>query len=54
MQLYLRDPAGNLVEVDWPDATHARRETLAESMPLESTVAQDGEAARATLYHAAR
>ena len=24
VQLYLRDPAGNLVEVDWPDARHSR------------------------------
>ena len=24
VQLYLRDPAGNLLEVDWPDSEHAR------------------------------
>ena len=25
VQLYLRDPAGNLLEVDWPDAARSRR-----------------------------
>ena len=24
VQMYLRDPGGNLVEIDWPDAQHAR------------------------------
>jgi YD repeat-containing protein len=52
VQLYLRDPAGNLVEVDWPDASTLSPETLAEMTPLESVVHQEGEAALATLYHA--
>jgi YD repeat-containing protein len=52
VQLYLRDPAGNLVEVDWPDASTLAPATLANVVPLESSVAQDGEAAAATLYHA--
>jgi catechol 2,3-dioxygenase-like lactoylglutathione lyase family enzyme len=49
-QLYLRDPAGNLIEVDWPDTGALGPATLADAVPLESTIAQDGEAARATLY----
>jgi YD repeat-containing protein len=50
VQLYLRDPAGNLVEVDWPDVGTLRPATLADAVPLEGTARQDGEAARATLY----
>ena len=53
VQLYLRDPAGNLVEVDWPDATTLDPATLAEMVPLESMATQKGDAAVATLYHAA-
>ena len=35
VQMYLRDPAGNLVEVDWPDVEHARaRATLADVVEL--------------------
>jgi YD repeat-containing protein len=50
VQLYLRDPAGNLVEVDWPDASTLSAETRAEMTPLESIVHQEGAAATATLY----
>jgi hypothetical protein len=50
-QLYLRDPAGNLIEVDAPDASALSPETLAEAVPLEESVEQTGDAARATLYH---
>jgi catechol 2,3-dioxygenase-like lactoylglutathione lyase family enzyme len=53
VQMYLRDPAGNLVEVDWPDATTLSAETLAEMVPLESMARQEGDAAVATLYHSA-
>jgi catechol 2,3-dioxygenase-like lactoylglutathione lyase family enzyme len=53
VQMYLRDPAGNLVEVDWPDATTLSAETLAEMTPLESMARQEGDAAVATLYHSA-
>jgi YD repeat-containing protein len=52
VQLYLRDPAGNLVEVNWPDVTTLAAETRADILPLESAVAQEGDSARATLYHA--
>jgi YD repeat-containing protein len=52
-QLYLRDPAGNLIEVDWPDSASLAPTTLADAVPLESTAPQDGDAAIATLYHQA-
>jgi YD repeat-containing protein len=52
VQLYLRDPAGNLVEVNWPDASTLDPAILAEMTPLESMAHQEGDAAVATLYHA--
>jgi YD repeat-containing protein len=51
VQMYVRDPAGNLVEVDWPDASTLTAETRADLVPLESMAAQEGDAAIATLYH---
>jgi lactoylglutathione lyase len=51
VQLYVRDPAGNLVEVNWPDASTLSPETRAAMTPLESVVHQEGDAAVATLYH---
>jgi catechol-2,3-dioxygenase len=48
-QLYLRDPAGNLVEVDWQDVSSLSAETLAEASELGG---QQGEAATATLFTA--
>ena len=53
VQMYLRDPAGNLVEVDWPDAATLDPSTLAEMVPLESMAVQEGDASVATLYHEA-
>jgi catechol 2,3-dioxygenase-like lactoylglutathione lyase family enzyme len=52
VQMYLRDPAGNLLEIDCPDASALSPETLAEVLPLEDSVAQVGDAAIATLYTA--
>jgi catechol 2,3-dioxygenase-like lactoylglutathione lyase family enzyme len=49
--MYLRDPAGNLVEVCWPHAASLDPATLADLVPLESMARQEGEAAVATLYH---
>jgi YD repeat-containing protein len=49
VQMYLRDPAGNLVEVDWPDVESLAPETRADVSPLEG---QEGDAAIATLYTA--
>jgi YD repeat-containing protein len=48
VQMYLRDPAGNLIEVDWPDASTLSAETLADVTPLDTP--QEGEAAVATMY----
>ena len=50
VQMYLRDPAGNLIEIDWPDSSTLPPELQAEIPHLEDTVPQTGEAARATLY----
>ena len=51
VQMYLRDPAGNLLEVDCPDVTALAESTRADIAPLEATAPQEGEAATATLYH---
>jgi lactoylglutathione lyase len=50
VQMYLRDPAENLVEVDWP-AAHTLDARIREDLtPLSATVHQSGDALRATLY----
>jgi YD repeat-containing protein len=49
VQLYLRDPADNLIEVDWPDASTLSPETLADAKELGG---QDGDSAVATLFTA--
>lgn len=51
VQLYLRDPAGNLLEVDWPDIESLAETTRADVVALADTAPQDGDAAIATLYH---
>jgi catechol 2,3-dioxygenase-like lactoylglutathione lyase family enzyme len=50
VQMYLRDPSGNLVEVDWPDVTTIDRTVVTDLKRLEDDVAQDEEGRRATLY----
>jgi lactoylglutathione lyase len=50
VQMYIRDPAGNLVEIDWPDVNTLDRSALPELKPLADSVPQTGEALRATLY----
>ena len=52
VQMYLRDPAGNLVEIDWPDAATLDRSIVGELPKLEDERPQTGEALQATLYHA--
>ena len=49
-QMYLRDPSGNLIEVDWPDARSLRPETQAEMRRLADRDPQDAENLRATLF----
>lgn len=46
-QLYLRDPAGNMVEVNHPDAASLDRSVVGE---IEKVSAQTEESARARLY----
>jgi hypothetical protein len=50
VQMYLRDPAGSLVELDWPDVTTLDRSRLPELKRLGDSVPQTGDAVRATLY----
>jgi hypothetical protein len=52
--MYLRDPAGNLVEVDWPDVTTLDRSVVTAIRRLADERPQSEEASRATLYHAGR
>jgi YD repeat-containing protein len=54
VQLYARDPAGNLLEVNWPDASTVDREVVGEIRRRADDIAQSEEALRATLYHSAR
>jgi catechol 2,3-dioxygenase-like lactoylglutathione lyase family enzyme len=50
VQMYLRDPAGNLVEVDWPDITTLDRSVVTPIRRLADERSQSDEAARASLY----
>jgi catechol 2,3-dioxygenase-like lactoylglutathione lyase family enzyme len=50
MQMYLRDPAGNLVEVNWPDASTIDRSVVTGIVHIEDERPQSEEARRATLY----
>jgi YD repeat-containing protein len=50
VQMYLRDPAGNLVEIDWPDVSTLDHSVITTIHRLEDERPQDGEAARARLY----
>jgi YD repeat-containing protein len=53
VQMYLRDPAGNLIEIDWPDASSLDRSVVTGIRALEDDVAQTGPARTATVYTAA-
>jgi hypothetical protein len=48
--MYLRDPAGNLIELDWPDVTTIDRERVPDIRKLGDSVPQTSEAQGATLY----
>jgi YD repeat-containing protein len=52
VQMYMRDPAGNLVEVDWPEADALDRTVVSDIRRLEEEIPQEGDAAVATLYTA--
>ena len=53
VQLYARDLAGNLLELNWPDASTVDREVVGEIRRRAEDTAQSEEALRATLYHSA-
>ena len=50
VQMYLRDPAGNLVEVDWPDVTTLDRSAVPRIARLDEERPQSAEARAASLY----
>ena len=47
-QMYIRDPAGNMVEINWPDVSSLDRSMVTEE--IEKVDAKTSEARRATLY----
>lgn len=49
VQMYLTDPAGNLVEVNWPDVTTLDEEIREEIVDRAELRPQTGDAAEATL-----
>jgi lactoylglutathione lyase len=51
IQMYVRDPTGNLVELDHRDASTIPRDEVPEYMRLADVRPQVGEAARSTLWH---
>jgi YD repeat-containing protein len=50
VQMYLRDPAGNLVEVNWPDASTLDRSVVTNLVHVADERPQSEDARRATLY----
>jgi len=50
VQLYIRDPGGNLVEVNWPDARSLGDEIRLEMVRLEDREPQNESNRRAVLY----
>ncbi len=50
VQMYLRDPAGNLVEIDWPDAALLDRTVVSEIRHVRDERPQSEQALRAHLY----
>jgi lactoylglutathione lyase len=49
-QMYLRDPGGNLVEIDWPDASTIDRGVITDIVRLADVVPQGAEGRAARLY----
>jgi lactoylglutathione lyase len=52
LQLYARDPAGNLLEINWADASSVDRGIVGEIPRRADDVTQSEKARGATLYHA--
>jgi catechol 2,3-dioxygenase-like lactoylglutathione lyase family enzyme len=51
VQMYLRDPGGNLVEVDWPDVNTLDMNRIPDLKPLSAFADQKGDALKASLYY---
>jgi lactoylglutathione lyase len=52
VQMYVRDPAGNLIELDYRNGAAIPRDEVPEYRRLADVRPQGGEHARATLWHA--
>ena len=50
MQLYFRDPGGNLIELNWPDADTLDRSRYPELRRIAEHIPQKPEAGEAVLY----
>jgi lactoylglutathione lyase len=50
VQMYIRDPAGNLVEVDWPDVSTLDRSIVTRVTKLSDEIEQSREAEQSSLY----
>jgi hypothetical protein len=50
MQMYMRDPFGNLIEVNWPDANTIRADIRADAKKLVQLHKQSDENLRAVLF----
>jgi lactoylglutathione lyase len=50
VQMYIRDPAGNLVEVDWPDVSTLDRSIVTRMTKLSDEIEQSREAEQSSLY----
>jgi catechol 2,3-dioxygenase-like lactoylglutathione lyase family enzyme len=50
LQLYFRDPAGNLIELNWPDADTIDRSQYPELRRLAQHIPQTEESERAVLF----
>jgi catechol 2,3-dioxygenase-like lactoylglutathione lyase family enzyme len=52
VQMYARDPAGNLIEINWPDVSTLDRDVVGEIPRRADDVPQSEESLGAKLYHA--
>lgn len=50
VQMYARDPAGNLIEINWPDVTTLDRAVVGEIPRRADDIEQSDEGRRAKLY----
>src|SRR5260370_40009549 len=50
VRMYLRDPAGNLIEIDWPDVEPLERWRIPEMKLLTQFAGQKREALAPSLY----